>query len=139
MSHLLVLRHGPLVGPDTLVRSLDERAEQLPWVEHDLTQDPTVPSLDDVAGLLVLGGIMGVHDDDAWLEPERELLRQAKMNEYRATWADTDTKVQRSTSLLNAWSWPSTSAISSVLSATASQLVASRKLPTSTDRTHIGD
>lgn len=77
MPHLLVLRHGPLVGPDQLVESLDGRATQLPWVEHDLTEDPTVPSLDDVAGVLVLGGIMGVHDDDPWLEGERSLLRDA--------------------------------------------------------------
>lgn len=77
MPHLLVLRHGPLVGPDRLVESLDGRSEQLPWREHDLTEDPTVPSLDDVAGLLVLGGLMGVHDDDSWLEDERQLLRDA--------------------------------------------------------------
>lgn len=77
MPHLLVLRHGPLVGPDRLVASLDGRSEQLPWREHDLTEDPTVPPLDDVAGLLVLGGLMGVHDDDPWLEDERDLLREA--------------------------------------------------------------
>lgn len=77
MPHLLVLRHGPLVGPDQLVESLDGRADQLPWVEHDLTEEGTVPTLDDVAGLLVLGGIMGVHDDDPWLEGERALLREA--------------------------------------------------------------
>ncbi len=78
MPHLLVLRHGPLVGPDQLVPSLDGRAATLPWVEHDLTLDPTVPPLDEeVAGILVLGGIMGVHDDDVWLEPERALLRAA--------------------------------------------------------------
>lgn len=78
MPHLLVLRHGPLVGPDRLVDALDERADQLPWVEHDLTEDPVVPPLDDeVVGLLVLGGIMGVHDDDPWLKDERSLLRAA--------------------------------------------------------------
>ena len=77
MPHLLVLRHGPLVGPDRLVASLDGRNEQLPWREHDLTEDLEVPSLDDVAGLLVLGGLMGVHDDDPWLEGERALMAQA--------------------------------------------------------------
>lgn len=77
MPHLLVLRHGPLTGPDLLQPPLDGRAEQLPWVEHDLTADPTVPGLDEVAGVLVLGGRMGVHDDDPWLEPERALLLEA--------------------------------------------------------------
>lgn len=77
MPHLLVLRHGPTVGPDLLRDPLDQRTGTLGWVEHDLTEDPTVPSLDDVAGLVVLGGQMDVDDDDAWLEPERELLRTA--------------------------------------------------------------
>lgn len=77
MPYLLVLRHGPLVGPDLLVPSLDGRAEQLPWREHDLTADPTIPGVDDLAGLLVLGGQMGVHDDEPWLEPERALLLEA--------------------------------------------------------------
>lgn len=74
---LLVLRHGPLVGPDQLAGSLGRREDALRWREHDLTEDPAVPTLDDVAGLLVLGGLMGVHDDDPWLEPERALLRAA--------------------------------------------------------------
>ena len=77
MPHLLVLRHGPTVGPDLLREPLDARAPTIAWVEHDLTEDPAVPTLDDVAGLLVLGGQMNTDDDDPWLEPERELLREA--------------------------------------------------------------
>lgn len=77
MSHLLVLHHGAITGPDQLVPSLDGRAAQLPRVDHDLTADPSLPSLDEVAGLLVLGGTMGVHDDDPWLADERALLREA--------------------------------------------------------------
>lgn len=77
MSHLLVLRHGPLVGPELLREPLDGRAATVRWVEHDLTDDPAVPPLDEVAGLLVLGGRMGVHDDDPWLEDERALLARA--------------------------------------------------------------
>ena len=77
MSHLLVLGHGPTTGPDQLAPPLDDRSEQLPWVLHDLAEEPTVPGLDDVAGLLVLGGKMGTYDDDPWLEDERALLRDA--------------------------------------------------------------
>lgn len=77
MPHLLVLRHDPLAGPDLLVPPLDGRAQQLSWREHDLSEDPTVPGLEDVAGVLVMGGTMGVHDDDPWLEPERALLLEA--------------------------------------------------------------
>lgn len=77
MAHLLVLGHGASTGPDLLVSALDSRADHLPWVLHHLTEDPEVPTLDDVAGLLVLGGKMGTYDDDSWLEPERALLREA--------------------------------------------------------------
>lgn len=77
MPRLLVLGHGPSTGPDLLVPALDSRADSLPWTLHDLTEDPVVPGLDGVAGLLVLGGIMGVHDDHPWLADERELLREA--------------------------------------------------------------
>lgn len=78
MPHLLVLGHGPGVGPDLLRAPLDGRSATLAWREHDLTVDPTVPALTaDVAGLVVLGGQMNTDDDDPWLEPERALLREA--------------------------------------------------------------
>ncbi len=77
MPHLLVLRHGPTVGPDLLRAPLDQRSDTIAWVEHDLTEAPAVPTLDEVAGLVVLGGQMDVDHDDEWLEPERELLRTA--------------------------------------------------------------
>lgn len=77
MPHLLVLRHGPTVGPDLLRDPLDARSASVAWIEHDLTDDATVPSVEDAAGLLVLGGQMNTDDDDPWLEPERELLRAA--------------------------------------------------------------
>lgn len=77
---LLVLRHGPTVGPDRLVAVLDALAGRLDWREHDLTVDPAVPSLDTFDALLVLGGQMNTDDADAWLGPERVLLRDAVGN-----------------------------------------------------------
>ena len=38
---------------------------------------PPPTAVDGMAGLVVMGGPMGVHDDLAWLEPERALLRAA--------------------------------------------------------------
>ena len=72
--HLLVLRHGPLVGPSTLVGPLDGRAGQLPWREVDLDAGAELPDLAGVTGLLVLGGVMDHDDADPWLAPERDLL-----------------------------------------------------------------
>jgi GMP synthase (glutamine-hydrolysing) len=78
VSHLLVLSHGPGVGPDLLRSPLDGRAASLVWRQHDLVREPTVPRLTaDVAGLVVLGGQMNTDDDETWLEPERALLREA--------------------------------------------------------------
>lgn len=76
-QHLLVLRHGPLVGPGTLAPSLDGRARQLPWHEVDLDAGAALPDLAGVAGLLVLGGVMDHDDADPWLAPERDLLVDA--------------------------------------------------------------
>jgi GMP synthase-like glutamine amidotransferase len=42
-----------------------------------LDRDEPVPSADALAGLVVMGGPMGVHGDLGWLAPERDLLRQA--------------------------------------------------------------
>jgi GMP synthase-like glutamine amidotransferase len=79
--HLLVLDHGPLVGPATLVASLDGRAGQLPWRRVELAAgDPLPPLDDDVAGVLCLGGIMDWDDEDPWLGPERDLLAAAVAN-----------------------------------------------------------
>ena len=38
---------------------------------------PTPAAVGDMAGLVVMGGPMGVSDDLGWLEDERELLREA--------------------------------------------------------------
>jgi len=75
--HLLVLRHGPLVGPGTLVDPLDGRAGQLPWREVDLDAGADLPDLAGVVGLLVLGGVMDHDDADPWLAPERDRLVEA--------------------------------------------------------------
>lgn len=78
MAHLLVLTHGPLVGPARLRPLLDGRAATLPWRAVDLDGGEPLPALtDDVAGVVALGGIMDVDDDDPWLGPERDLLAAA--------------------------------------------------------------
>jgi GMP synthase (glutamine-hydrolysing) len=74
----VVLQHVPYEGPGALAPALRDSGADLQLVRID-TGD-AVPSPDDVgafAGLVVLGGPMGVHDDLPWLEAERALLRAA--------------------------------------------------------------
>jgi GMP synthase (glutamine-hydrolysing) len=74
----VVLQHVPYEGPGALAPALRDAGADVQLVRID-TGD-AVPSPDVVgafAGLVVLGGPMGVHDDLPWLEAERALLRWA--------------------------------------------------------------
>ena len=62
-------------GPGSIGRVLDERGADVVVVRLD--RDEALPSAGALGGLVVMGGPMGVHDDLAWLAPERELLRDA--------------------------------------------------------------
>lgn len=78
-GEILVLQHQPEIGPAGLVTVLDARAHQRPWRLVDVAAGAPAPALDRVAGILVLGGRMGVPDraDHPWMEDELELLRTA--------------------------------------------------------------
>jgi GMP synthase (glutamine-hydrolysing) len=74
----VVLQHVPYEGPGALAPAIRETGAGLQLVRID--SGDAVPSPDDVgaiAGVVVMGGPMGVHDDLPWLEPERVLLRAA--------------------------------------------------------------
>jgi GMP synthase (glutamine-hydrolysing) len=74
----VVLQHVPYEGPGALAPAIRETGADLQLVRIDCGD--AVPSPDDVgaiAGLVVMGGPMGVHDNLPWLDAERELLRAA--------------------------------------------------------------
>jgi GMP synthase-like glutamine amidotransferase len=74
----VVLQHVPHEGPGALAPAIRETGADLQLVRID--EGDAVPSPSRVgalAGLVVLGGPMGVHDDLPWLEAERALLRVA--------------------------------------------------------------
>lgn len=79
-GRLLVIQHADHTGPSNLVPMLDGRANKRPW---DLLRpdngDAFPPSLDGVAGVLVLGGPMGVDDtaEFPWLEAELDFIHAA--------------------------------------------------------------
>lgn len=78
-GELLVLQHADATGPDQLRPTLEARAGQRPWRLVALDREPVPALTDDVRGVLVLGGPMGVHDRDQhpWIDDELELLRTA--------------------------------------------------------------
>jgi GMP synthase (glutamine-hydrolysing) len=64
--------------PPHLFGSWLEEAGCLLQVVHPYAGDP-VPTIDGYAGLLVMGGAMGAHDDEVldWIGPVKELIRDA--------------------------------------------------------------
>ena len=80
MSELLVLQHTEGAGPSAFTEVLDGRTSIAPWRLISVAAPEDVPSdLDDVAGLIILGGTMSVTepDDQPWMSAELELLRRA--------------------------------------------------------------
>lgn len=78
-AELVVLQHHPDTGPGTFVEVLDARAHLAPWRLVDVAAGEPLPSVDGLAGLVSLGGPMGVPDadDHPWMAQETDLLRRA--------------------------------------------------------------
>ncbi len=72
-----VLQHVAHEGPGTVARVLDDRG--IGFVVTRLDEGEPLPAVGTIGGLVVMGGPMGVHDDDAfrWLAGERDLVRAA--------------------------------------------------------------
>jgi GMP synthase (glutamine-hydrolysing) len=64
-------------GPGSIPRALGDVGIDTTTVRLDLGRP--VPAVDGLGGLVVMGGPMGVHDDDTyhWLAAERDLIRDA--------------------------------------------------------------
>jgi GMP synthase (glutamine-hydrolysing) len=73
-----VIQHVANEGPGAIADAIAAAGRDCTVVRVD--RDEAVPSVDqvvDMAGLVVMGGPMSVHDDLAWLSAERLLLREA--------------------------------------------------------------
>jgi GMP synthase (glutamine-hydrolysing) len=74
----VLIQHVPYEGPGALAPAVRDTGAELMLVRIDLgDRVPSPADLVDVAGLVVMGGPMGVHDELRWLEEERVLLRAA--------------------------------------------------------------
>lgn len=74
MRPVLVLRHGDDIPLGLLGDAL--AAAGIPWVEVMLHDGNAIPPLDDFSGLVVLGGVMGVYDEEKhpWLAGEKRVI-----------------------------------------------------------------
>ena len=74
----LVVQHVAFEGPGSIAPAIGESGADLTIVRMDRGDAiPPPAALADVAGLIVMGGPMGVHEDLDWLADERVLLRAA--------------------------------------------------------------
>ncbi len=74
----VVLQHVPFEGPGAIASAVSDAGADLTVVRIDRSEPvPRPAEVDGMAGLVVMGGPMGVHDDLPWLADERALLREA--------------------------------------------------------------
>lgn len=74
----LLIQHVAFEGPGSIAAAVHDTGAALEIVRIDRDEDVPAPeAVAALAGLVVMGGPMGVHDDLDWLERERTLLRAA--------------------------------------------------------------
>ena len=73
----VVIQHVAFEGPGALARAVRRPGRDLASCASTWASPARARRAGGMAGLVVMGGPMGVHDDLAWLEDERELLRAA--------------------------------------------------------------
>lgn len=74
----VVLQHVAYEGPGAIALAVSDAGGELSVVRVDRGEPvPGPDTAPHLAGLVVMGGPMGVHDKDAWLSAERGLLRAA--------------------------------------------------------------
>lgn len=76
MKPIRIFRHEDWIQPGRVAEYLDARS--IPWELIAIDQGEPVPQrIDDVAGLVFLGGTMSVNDGHPWLAEEMQLIRTA--------------------------------------------------------------
>ena len=74
----LLIQHVTFEGPGAIALAVTDSGADLTVVRVDRGDAiPPPAAVADTAGLVVMGGPMGVHDDVGWLADERALLRGA--------------------------------------------------------------
>ena len=73
---ILVIQHSKISDPGHLGTALRQHGQKVRTVRIDLGQ-PLPADLDDVHGVVSLGGPQSANGNDAWNAPELELMREA--------------------------------------------------------------
>jgi GMP synthase-like glutamine amidotransferase len=74
----LLVQHVSFEGPGAIAGAISDTGADLTVLRMDRDEAlPPAAAMADVAGLVVMGGPMSVHDDLPWLTEERTLLRAA--------------------------------------------------------------
>jgi GMP synthase-like glutamine amidotransferase len=74
----VLVQHVAFEGPGSIGSAVRDSGAELAVVRIDRAEPlPPPDAVEDMAGLVVMGGPMGVHDTLDWLEHERALLRAA--------------------------------------------------------------
>lgn len=73
MKPIAICRYAPTEGPGYFATYLSRRG--LPWRLVKLDEGETLPRIDSIAGLAMMGGPMSVNDDLPWIEPMLALAR----------------------------------------------------------------
>ncbi|MBX3365057.1 MAG: type 1 glutamine amidotransferase [Phycisphaeraceae bacterium] len=76
MANILVLQHSEKGRPGRIGRALRDHGFRLDIRRPDRA-DPLPPDLDDIHGLLVLGGPQNVDEGHDWMRTEKSLIAQA--------------------------------------------------------------
>lgn len=77
MKPVRIFRHITCEGPGYLATVLEQ--QHIPYEIIAIDADETVPSqIDDVSGLVFMGGSMSVNDPLPWIEQELALIREAR-------------------------------------------------------------
>lgn len=78
-AELVVVEHHPRAGASAFTEALDARAHLAPWRTLDPTAEASLPEVASLAGILVLGGPMGVPDaeEHPWMAGELAWLGKA--------------------------------------------------------------
>ena len=78
MATLIVFQHGDLEGPGRLGATLRDHGFRLDIRRPDRDGPSAIPpDLDNVHGVVCLGGGVNVTEPPAWMAPEMDLLKQA--------------------------------------------------------------
>lgn len=77
MANILVLQHSDFGGPGRLGATLRDHGFHLDIRRVDDGSDPFPPDLDNIHGVVSLGGPQSANDSAAWIRQEMHLLREA--------------------------------------------------------------